>query len=151
MPLVLDLRHGALHWLDIQSKGNFQMNNVENSNADISRICPEVIDYFDADLRPAMLDLGLLHLAARCNRVVIRGEQSEAFTRGPDESIEAFHTRLTDRLGARAEDRTVGPAPVLALLQHGDLSLPEGSEIYALFREQVTPTMSASDLLSTAT
>ena len=39
-------------------------------------------------------------------------------------------------------------APILAMLYKGDVDLPSGSASYALFRERVTPTLAAADLLS---
>src|SRR5262249_3907823 len=41
MPLVLDLREGELHWLDVYSKGQLVFNNVATSNKAITKICPE--------------------------------------------------------------------------------------------------------------
>jgi hypothetical protein len=38
--------------------------------------------------------------------------------------------------------------PILAMLYRGDIDLPEGSTAYALFRERITPSLAASDLLS---
>jgi hypothetical protein len=38
--------------------------------------------------------------------------------------------------------------PTLAMMYQGDVDLPEGSMSYALFRERVTASLSASDLLS---
>jgi hypothetical protein len=38
--------------------------------------------------------------------------------------------------------------PVFAALTEGDLTLPEGAEVYALFREAVAAPRSAADLLS---
>jgi len=38
--------------------------------------------------------------------------------------------------------------PAMAVLFRGDLDLPAGSVIYALFRERVVPSLAASDLLS---
>jgi hypothetical protein len=70
--------------------------------------------------------------------------------RRPDEDALSFRDRLlrgeADEAPARAP-RADG-APVLALLHRGDLDLPQGSRVFALFRERVTPSMAASDLLS---
>jgi hypothetical protein len=37
---------------------------------------------------------------------------------------------------------------MLAVLYRGDVDLPKGSAAYALFRDRVVPSVSASDLLS---
>ena len=70
LPLVLDMWEKRLHWLDVQSKGQFEMNNVENSRSAIAKLCPELIEYFSSGVRPSMFDLALLHAAARCKRVI---------------------------------------------------------------------------------
>lgn len=157
LPLVFDLEDWLLHWLDVHSQGQFAMNNVETSRSDIGKLCPESIAYFESGARPSMFDLGLLHLAARCRRVILRGglrqgmdggRPARQLTRRPDESAAAFHHRLR-RGDADLEDDGFdpGPEPVLALLHRGDVELPPKSRVYALFRQQLTPDLAASDLL----
>ncbi len=151
LPLVFDLERWRLHWLDVYSQGQLSMNNVETSRYDIARLCPESIAYFASGARPSMFDLGLLHMAARCRRVVLRGERVRQLVREPGEDAAAFHHRLcgAPEIGPPGDSEGVdlGPAPVLALLYRGDLELPEASRVYALFREQLTPDLAASDLL----
>ena len=151
MPLVLDLREGVLHWLDVYSEGQLAFNNLHRSNSAISRICPEMIAYFASGVRASMLDLALLHAAVRCDRVWLRGpEGSSLFVRRAGEAAPAFHARLVrgeaDEPRARPP-RGDGP-PMLALLHRGDLDLSEGSAVYALFRERLSPTLAAADLVS---
>ncbi len=148
LPLVFDLEDSRLHWLDVHSKGHLEMNNVETSKSAIFKLCPESIAYFESGVRPSMFDLGLLHLAARCQRVVLRdGGRFRQLIRRSDEDAEAFHDRL--RLGESDHDGRFDPGldPALALLYRGDLELPPNSRVYALFREQLTPDLAASDLL----
>ncbi len=151
LPLVIDLQENVLHWLDVQSKGQLQMNNVQNSNKAIARICPELMTYFASGGRASMFDLGLLHAAGRCKRVFLRKAHTIAqFVRRNDESIIAFHARLVN--GHPDEPNSQPPrtnaTPMLGVLFRGDLNLPAGSAIYALFREKLTPSIAASDLLS---
>jgi hypothetical protein len=150
LPLVLDLREGLLHWLDVHAKGQFEMNNVETSKAAIARLCPELIAYFASGARASMFDLALLHGAARCDRVLVRGRSLEQFVRRPDESATDFHARLVrgqpDATGAQLPP--LDGRPVLAMLFRGDVDLPPGSSAYALFRERVTPSFAPSDMLS---
>ncbi len=149
LPLVFDLERSLLHWLDVHSQGNFAMNNVESSKSAIDKLCPESIAYFESGVRPSMFDLGLLHLAARCRRVVLRGGKgTRQLTRRPDEDAVAFHRRLRGgEPGVEDEGFDLGQSPVLALLYRGDLELPANSRVYALFREQLTPDLAAGDLL----
>lgn len=71
------------------------------------------------------------------------------FVRRPDEEAAAFLGRLVRREAdePRARPPRADGQPALALLYRGDAALPPGSAVYALFREQVTPTLAASDLL----
>lgn len=151
MPVVIDLEAGLLHWLDVQAEGMLEMNNVEKSRSAIAKICPALIQYFAGGLRPTMYDLGLLHAAARCRRVTLRGsEGARVFERRADEDAVAFHHRLLQGAGDgdAAQSAECGPAPILAVLCRGDAAPPQGSECYALFRDRAETTIAASDLLS---
>lgn len=148
LPLVLDLDKRILHWLDVQSKGQFEMNNVATSNADISRLCPELMTYFASGVRPSMYELGMLHASSRCRRVLIRDTAITEHIRQDNETSADFHHRLMQTTGDRVEGVSLSETPVLGLLFSGDVMLPEGSEVYALFRERLTVNMSASDFLS---
>ena len=137
------------------------MNNVATSNHDIQRICPELMSWFASGTRVSMGELALLHAAARCEEITLRGPQSCLVRREPGESAEHLYRRLQQAAAAQqgpfsgeapgvGSSREVGPIgdePVLALLLHGDLSLPAGSAAYALFREHLTCTLAASDLI----
>jgi Prokaryotic RING finger family 4 len=154
MPLLVDLETSRLHWLDAYSRGQFAFNNVANSARSVGRICPAMLSYFASGTRPSMLDLARYHAAARCRRVLLRGPtETRAFVRSPDESPLAFLTRL--RTGAPDStlpnsdlESSLSADPTFAILLRGDLSLPEHSAIYALFRQRLLPTLSASDLLA---
>jgi hypothetical protein len=150
LPLVLDLVANELHWLDVQSPGMPVFNNVASSKTAIAKLCPELIDYFGSGARPSMLELAMLHAAARCRRVFIREGQNQAeFMRGATETASQFFDRLAR--GAADKPRSRAPfdaAARLAFLLHGDVELPPGSSSYALFRERLIPTLAASDLLS---
>jgi hypothetical protein len=150
LPLVLDLRENVLHWLDVHAKGHFEFNNVENSNVAITKICPELMMYFASGVRTSMFHLGLLHAAARCKCVFVRGQTVSRFLRRPNENVEAFHSRLVrgDADEPRSRPPRVDGSPVIAMLYRGDVDLPDGSSVYALFHERVTPSLAASDLLS---
>lgn len=149
LPFVVDLRDSVLHWLDVHHKGQFAMNNVRTSNGAITTIAPASIAYFGSGVRPSVRDLALLHAAARCQRVTLRGELVRQFVRRAGESSAEFHTRLVR--DEADEPRARLPAfdePVLAALHQGDVALPEGSAAYALFRERTAATLSASDFVA---
>lgn len=146
LPLVLDLRENMLFWLDVQSQGSLQFNSVATSNHAITTICPALMAYFERGARPSMLDVALLHAAARADRVVLRGARTRAFSRRPGETPESFLARLRGDVGEDGAPTLAGP--VLAALEHGDLSLPVGSEAWALFRESLTSLVAPSDFLA---
>lgn len=150
LPFVLDVRESVIHWLDVHAKGEFEMNNVATSSASITKICPELMSYFASGSRPSMFDLALLHAAARCERVFVRNAGLAQFVRRPGESVESFHARLVsgDADEPRSRPPRVDGPPVIAFLYRGDVELPQHSTAYALFREKITPSLDASDLLS---
>lgn len=149
MPLVLDLRQNMLHWLDVQSRGRLEMNNVATSQSAIASVCPNLIEYFESGVRPSLHDLGMLHAAARCQRVTMRGLDLKRYIRRNDESPKQFYARLVAGVPDNGPLVPVADgAPILAFLYQGDVDLPEGSASYALFRECTRATMAASDLLS---
>lgn len=149
MPLVLDLRDNVLHWLDVQTRGQLAMNNVETSKGDIADVCPKLMTYFGSGVRPSMYDLALLHAAARCQRVTIRDRGLRQFVRMSNETREAFFERIVHGLpDLELPAATFDDAPIFAALYSGDLTLPEGSCSYVLIRERTKPTIAASDLLS---
>jgi hypothetical protein len=148
MPLVLDLAANTLDWVDVHAKGQFQFNNVASSNKAITKICPEMMMYFASGVRCSMFELGLLHAAARCERVFVRGATIAEYNRRAGETVEAFHARLVRGDADEPRSRVRLDPPVLALLYRGDLALPDGSSAYALFRESVIPSVAASDLLA---
>ncbi len=150
LPFVVDLSDGVLHWLDVYSKGQFELNNVATSNRDITRVCPEMIEYFASGVRASMFDLAALHAASRCERVFVRDGQVRLYARRPGETRGAFFARLKGMDFDALDAPLPGPgdAPALAALLRGDLELPAGSIGYALFRERGGFDLSASDLLA---
>jgi len=152
LPMVVDIEEGAIHWLDVYSTGEFDLNNVETSRAAIRKICPEMLAYFGSGVRLSVYDLALLHAAARCRNVYLRDEEGggvRRYARLPAENPPSFHQRIV--AGDAEEDLRALPAfaaPMFACLFHGDADLPAGSTSYALFRERQTSLIAASDLLS---
>jgi hypothetical protein len=148
MPLVLDLREGVLHWLDVYAEGQLVFNNVATSRRAITNICPTLMQYFASGIRPTMYELALLHAASRSRTVLVRGKTVQRFRRREGEEVAAFHARLARGEGGEAATLSVGAGPTLAALYRGDVALPDGTERYVLFPGQVTATLSASDLIS---
>jgi hypothetical protein len=132
----------------VYSKGQLQANNVAGAKNDIASVCSQLIAYFESGVRSSMLELALLHAAARADRVYLRGAETMRFERGPGESTANFLSRLRTRTGAGPGNLGELRNPTLAVLHRGDLDLPPQSSVYALFPERLVPTLSASDLIS---
>lgn len=148
LPLVLDLEDDVMHWLDTYSKGNLAFNNPATSNAAIERICPEMIEYFGSGVRMSLFELALLHAASRSTQVVLRGESNRRFVRKDDESPMDFLRRLERREADEDDVEIVETDPCFAILYRGDIAVPDGSTVYAVFRDQVTSTIEAGDLIA---
>ena len=159
LPLVVDLQQQRLHWLDVYSSGQFEFNNVATSTNAIRTVCPSFMGYFAAGqhhdgARPSLWSLGLLHGAARARVVLRRAADGTRVQRRrrDDESATDFFARL--QLEGTVGDGVVvdgvpddGTGPALALLLRGDLPLPAATQAMAIFREGVTGSIAASDLL----
>ena len=150
LPMVVDIQEARIHWLDVYSTGQFEMNNVEKARAAIATICPEMIAYFGSGVRSSIYDLALLHAAARCQNVYLHGDsQVLRFSRRRDEDAAVFHRRMvSDEAGEQLDALPTFEDGVFSCLFRGDLELPEGSSVYALFRERQAAVIAASDLLS---
>jgi hypothetical protein len=150
MPVVFDIKNDTLHWLDVYSKGELAMNNVESSNAAITKICPEMIEYFGSGVRCSMYDLALLHAASRSARVFIRDEDCSLFIRKEGESNITFYERIRQNRHdeKNANLPTEEEPAVFAALYEGDLQLYPSGQRYVLFPGEVSSTIAASDLLS---
>jgi hypothetical protein len=132
-------------------RGQLSMNTVASSNKAITTVCPNLIGYFGTGIRPSMYELAALHAAARARRVHLRAASGEIRTlsRRPDEPAPAFLTRLLHGPGAAPVSTPRIERPAFAALYRGDLELPDGSTVYALFRERAGAAISAPSLLAT--
>ena len=150
MPMVFDMRRDRIHWLDVYSRGKLAFNNVANANKAITAICPAMIGYFGSGVRTSMYDLGLLHAAARGQRVTVRGDgRNTVTTRGAGESAGEFLTRLRSGEGESVLPGAVSTTqPLLALLLEGDLVLPPGSRAFVLKPGVTDSAVAASDFIT---
>lgn len=149
MPMLFDVQNSKIFWLDGYSTGDFAMNSVATANNAIQRICKETISYFGHGVRASMHTLTALHAAARCDRVQVRdGQGSFVYQRRLQEGNVDFYRRIISGDADHLLSEFQPPqAPALVASFIGDFAVPEGSLCYALFREQWTETVAASDLL----
>jgi hypothetical protein len=145
LPLMLDLEQETLHWFDLYSKGQFDFNNVETSRRAIEVVCPAMLHYFASGIRPSMYELVLLHVAARAQKVLIRGPQVRVFERGALDA-QAFLQMLRTGSG-RALGAGELVEPDFAALFTGDLDLPETGSRYCLFPSKLSSNLAAADLI----
>lgn len=148
IPIIIDLKDEKIY--DVQcyptSRGRFC--NLESNHQMVKGIAQAMVEFYRERPRAMRDDIALMHAAARCRRVWLRGTDGAVrlFERQPRESMGAFYKRLVLRKYARADVRDVNvlyeggyealPAfetPALALLMNGDLELPECSEYYIIF------------------
>lgn len=163
VPMLIDLATSRLHWLDAYAKGLPALNNVATSARSLQQVASAMLSYFGSGTRPSMFDLVRYHAAARCARVLVRPARADwrgtdgpapirEYVRRAGEPVAAFWRRLgSDAAGDVDRACAVpdpGTAPALVALLHGDLTPPPGSDVYALLRRQVIPTISAADLLA---
>lgn len=150
LPLVLDLETQRLHWIDCYSTGALLFNNVESANADIRKICPAMMAYFESGIRCSMFELALFHAAARARRVWVRGEKLRGFERHDAEKPWSFMQRIAKGTPDHVVERSyeLKPAPELAFLMHGDVELPTQSHRYVLIPEMIHGNLAGGDLLT---
>jgi hypothetical protein len=146
LPLVFDLYDDRLYWLDVYARGQLEMNNVATSNSAVTKLASESIAYFGSGARLSMLQLGLLHGAARAQRVVVRDVDGSltVLERRADDAA-AFLGRLRSQDGVPGT--VLGEGAVLAMLLSGDLEVPAGSAVWALLPGTTASTLAAADLL----
>jgi hypothetical protein len=156
MPLVVDLKTGTLHWLDCYALGQIEHNNVATSNRSVGHIVPAMLGYFASGTRPNMRELALLHAAARASKVTLRADQTadpqlaRTFHRADGESAVHFLDRIRNNAGAVVanEPPHLEQPTFIAGINGSSLELCEGSMVYAVFRQRVTASVGAADLLT---
>lgn len=152
LPLVLDLEQQTMQWVDLNltSRGGSQSLGAHSKT-----LGPLIADLQEAYAsRPTMLDLALIHAAARSNTTDLRARDGnvQRFVRLPDESDVVFLQRLRQRAGAVGVDIRAGQW--LGGVVSGSAGLPAGSVVWSPTRsgdgEGIRPIEAAElvDLLS---
>lgn len=125
------------------------MNNVVNSSAAITKLCPELMAYFASGTR--RLEVRPQAAARDCPvQARIRpGARGHLRLRAQVRRERRGFSRPS-RTAARQTNSGSGVdgALMLALPYRDDIDLPEGNSAYAVFRERNTPSLTASDLFS---
>ena len=152
VPVLVDLATDRLHWLDAYATGMPSMNNVASSSGTLQHVVAAMMGYFASGTRPSMFELVTLHAAARCPRVIVRRTDGALleFVRRAGESALAFVQRVRALVDtdARPHQLELGATPALVAVAVGDVAVPDGSDVYALFRRRLLPNLGAADLLA---
>ena len=126
VPLLLDLDAGHARWLDVNYNAAGDLHSVHSHGGRLSALAADLETYFAAGSRASMWDVATLHALGRAKQVVVRGRDGQLVG---DAGVP------TDR-------------PVLAMLVHGDIALPAGSEVYAAWPGVCGGAVEAADLVS---
>lgn len=151
LPVVFDFIAQQIHWLDVHARGQFEMNNVESARNAIATICPTMMTYFASGVRPSMLQLGMLHAAARAQKVWLRAADpalSRLFLRQDQESAAAFLARMQTGEGIACADYPFAQTPVQGMLDRGDLQVAAESKLWVMRPASLIGSMAAADWLS---
>ena len=160
VPMLVDLAAGRLCWIDMNLGASGYGHNVRGYAAKLAHLGRSLLAYYAAGRRTTMWQLATWHAAARATSVAVRRDSAvDVYTRGTDEAVSDFASRLREAARSDASLSTMPPLgsgrggqPVLAALTVGDVDLPAGSSAYALFPDVVgvseVSLLSGLDLLS---
>ncbi len=138
-PLLLDLAHGRMRWLDANLTGAGGTHSVARYSATLGLLTAAADRYFAAGTRVSVWELACWHAAARAETTTVRHGNGSlvAYRREPGETVGA---------------EPAGGRPDLAALVRGDAEVAERASVFALYPSQVdtgraTP-LDAADLVA---
>ncbi|MFI9585358.1 MXAN_6230/SCO0854 family RING domain-containing protein [Streptomyces sp. NPDC052236] len=142
VPLLIDVRARTMRWFDVV-KGVTGTHHAVWRHADaLATLAHRLTDLFASGSRVGLGELAVWQAAARAATVVLRhtdGSRS-VYRRRDGEDVGGFAARIgspetdTDApegVGGEGDGPSAGPR--LAYVLRGDLELPEGSEVFALY------------------
>ncbi|MFK4221877.1 MXAN_6230/SCO0854 family RING domain-containing protein [Streptomyces sp. NPDC019890] len=140
VPLLIDVQARTMRWLDVV-KGVTGTHHAVWRHADaLATLAHRLTDLFASGARVGLGELAVWQAAARATTMVLRhtdGSRS-VYRRRDGEDVAGFAARIgspdTDAHAGEGDDGD-GPSagPRLAYLLRGDLELPDGSEVFALY------------------
>lgn len=151
--LVADLWSRTFRWVDLNLGGGSSVHNVEIHESALGELGAAVEDVFGLGDRVTLWELAGWNAAARGQEVIVRrgGGDLGRYVRRPGESTATFAGRLIALTPPDAELSDALPAGIeYAALIHGDVELPDGASVYALYPWRLDPTklrlLDAADL-----
>jgi hypothetical protein len=140
VPFVVDLADRTVRWLDTAHGVTGTHHAVHRHSRGLALMGWALSGYYASPARVHLSELALWHAAARARTVLVRGSDGvmSSFTRGADEPVGAFATRLGN--GAGPDATTVDPSlATLAFLLRGDVPVATGAQVYALYPANLDP------------
>ncbi|MFF3325288.1 MXAN_6230/SCO0854 family RING domain-containing protein [Streptomyces sp. NPDC002889] len=138
VPLLLDVQARTMRWLDVVKGVTGTHHAVWRHANALATLAHRLTDLFASGVRVGLGELAVWQAAARAATVVLRhtdGSQS-VYRRRDGEDVAGFAARIgspdTDAHAGFDGDE-VSNEPRLAYLLRGDLELPDGSEVFALY------------------
>ncbi|MGW7286290.1 MXAN_6230/SCO0854 family RING domain-containing protein [Streptomyces sp. NPDC054847] len=142
VPLVVDLRARTMRWLDVAKGVTGTQHSVWRHSTALATLGRSLTGLFASGARVSLGELACRQAAARASWVVLRREDaaSAVYVRRDGEDVSAFAARIgspdTDTdMGGDAECRASGAG--LAFLLRGDIELPDGCEVFALYPQRL--------------
>ncbi|HET9627812.1 MAG TPA: MXAN_6230/SCO0854 family RING domain-containing protein [Kofleriaceae bacterium] len=136
VPLIIDLAHHRMRWLDVQLAGLHAMREVGGYRAALAHLGRDFTDLAAIGAQPTLWDLATIHAVARANIVYVRarGRGFAVYRRRDGEQALARLARLHagDDADGQLDELPPANAPTWFALVRDDLALPAGSTGYVL-------------------
>ncbi|WP_147991336.1 TerD family protein [Streptomyces sp. t39] len=132
VPLVVDVRHRTLHWLDVV-KGVTGTHHAVWRHADaLATLAHRLTELFASGARVRLGELAVWQAAARARTVVVRHRDGsrDVYARRDGEDVPGFAARIGT---PDADGGEPAEAPGLVHLLRGDVQPADGAEAYALY------------------
>ncbi|MFP1625076.1 MXAN_6230/SCO0854 family RING domain-containing protein [Streptomyces sp. 5K101] len=132
VPLVVDVQARTMRWLDVVKGVTGTQHAVWRHAHALATLAHRLTELFGSGARVGLGELAVWQAAARAATVVLRhtdGSRS-VYARRDGEDVAAFATRI----GSPDTDAAEPTAPPrLAFLLRGDVDVPDGGEVFAVY------------------
>jgi len=133
LPFIVDLAERTMRWLDVTARVTGTNHAIHRHHDTLAVLGNALTGTFDARARVTLGELGRWHAAARAGEVLVRdGDRITRYRRRAGETVAGYAARIAtadaDGVGTPSEAATAH----LQLLIRGDLSAPDGAQIYPL-------------------
>ncbi|MFF8786748.1 MXAN_6230/SCO0854 family RING domain-containing protein [Streptomyces sp. NPDC015125] len=153
VPMVIDVVGRTMRWLDVVQAVTGTNHAVHRHANTLATLGAGLTGLFASGARVSLGELATWQASGRANTVAIRhiDDSVSVYQRRTDEAVAAFAARIGTPEVDRDTDVDINEAQ-LAYVLRGDLSLPSGSEAFALYPGALDAgrvnLLAASDLLN---